>query len=210
MKIAVQLILMVFCYSLFGQDTLAKKNVNRYVVWFSPEKKATKVNGLMLNFFPNNVNSSDTFGGYPNVNGVELNLNPLVVFALYPLMVGIIVPEFYKPPEEDFSSIDFKNFKVINGIHANILNLESTVTNGLELNLYGSFNSKTNGVSFAFILNKHYEVNGITFAYMGNQDIVCNGIQIGLFNTCRNLKGVQIGLYNKNQKRSLPFINWSF
>ncbi len=92
MKIAVHLILMVFCYSLIGQDTLAKKNVNRYVVWFSPEKKTTKVNGLMLNFFPNNINELNQARGYPDVNGLELNLNPLVVFALYPLMVGIMRP----------------------------------------------------------------------------------------------------------------------
>jgi hypothetical protein len=25
-----------------------------------------------------------------------------------------------------------------------------------------------------------------------------------------HLKGAQIGLWNKNQKRSLPFINWNF
>lgn len=210
MKIAVHLILMVFCYSLFGQDTLVKKNVNRYVVWFSPEKKATRVNGLMLNFFPNNINGLEGVRGYPDVNGIELNLNPLAVFVLYPLMVGIIVPEFYKPPDEDLNSFNFEDFKIINGIQANIVNLESTVTNGFELNLFGSFNSKTNGVNFAFFMSKHYEVNGITFATLGNQDLVCNGIQIGLFNTCRNLKGIQIGLFNKNQKRSLPIINWSF
>jgi len=210
MKIAVSLIVFVFGYSLYSQDTIVKKDVNRYVIWFSPEKKATQVNGLMLNFFPNNINGLEGVRGYPDVNGIELNLNPLVVFALYPLMVGVIVPEFYKPPEEDLSSINFEDFKIINGIQVNIVNIESTVTNGFELSLFGSFNSRTDGVSFAFFMSKHYEVNGITFATLGNQDIVCNGIQIGLFNTCRNLKGIQIGLFNKNQKRSMPLINWSF
>ncbi len=210
MKTVVTLIVFVFGYSFYGQDSIVKKEVNRYVVWFSPEKKATQVHGLMLNFFPNNLDGVEGEHGYPDVNGIELNLNPLVVFALYPLMIAIIIPEFYKPPEEDISTINFENFKAINGIQANIVNIESTVTNGLELNGFGSFNSKLSGVGFALFISKHYEVNGITFATLGNQDLVCNGIQIGLFNTCRQLKGIQIGLFNKNQKRSLPIINWSF
>ena len=201
---------MGFYCGLYAQDTLVEKKVNRYVIWFSPEKKATQVHGVMLNFFPNNVNASDGLGGYPNVNGLELNLNPFVLFALYPLMVGVVVPEFYKPPEENISLMDFGDFKIINGIQVNIVNIESTFTKGVELSGYGSFNSRTDGVSFSFFMNKHYVVNGITFATLGNQDIVCNGVQIGLFNTCRNLKGIQVGLFNKNQKRSLPFINWSF
>jgi hypothetical protein len=36
------------------------------------------------------------------------------------------------------------------------------------------------------------------------------GVQIALFNSSMNFKGIQIGLWNKNQKRSLPFINWNF
>ena len=210
MKLVVALISMFFCCNLFGQDSLSYKNLNRYVLWFSPENKATQVHGVMLNFFPNNVNTSGKIGVCPKVNGLELNLNPFVVFALYPLMVGVVIPEFYKPPEEDLSSINFENFKVINGIQLNIVSLESTFTKGVELSCYGSFNSRIDGVGFSIFMSKHYVVNGVTFATLGNQDLVCNGIQIGLFNTCRNLKGIQIGLFNKNQERSLPFINWSF
>jgi hypothetical protein len=210
MKIVVALVLIIFCHNLFGQDTLVKKDINRYVIWFSPEKKATHVHGFMLNFMPNGFINSNGIEGYPNVNGIELNVNPLVVFPLYQLMIGIIIPEFYKPPEEALSGINFEDFKIINGIQVAIVNTESTFTNGIELSCFGSFNSRIDGVAFAIFMSKHYVVNGISFATMGNQDIVCNGIQIGLFNTCRNLKGIQIVLWNKNQKRALPFLNWNF
>jgi len=36
------------------------------------------------------------------------------------------------------------------------------------------------------------------------------GLQIGVFNKAVNFKGIQLGIWNKNQKRSLPFINWNF
>ncbi|WP_041557704.1 LA_2272 family surface repeat-containing protein [Cellulophaga algicola] len=36
------------------------------------------------------------------------------------------------------------------------------------------------------------------------------GLQIGIFNSATNFRGLQLGLWNKNSKRSLPFINWQF
>lgn len=36
------------------------------------------------------------------------------------------------------------------------------------------------------------------------------GVQIGLINKASKLKGIQIGLWNINEKRKLPFMNWSF
>jgi hypothetical protein len=59
-------------------------------------------------------------------------------------------------------------------------------------------------------MNKHYVSNGLTFAFIGNHDTKCKGIQIGLINSAVDLKGLQIGLWNKNQKRSMPIINWNF
>lgn len=36
------------------------------------------------------------------------------------------------------------------------------------------------------------------------------GVQIGLVNNAAKLRGFQIGLWNTNQKRSLPLFNWCF
>ncbi|MFT6127643.1 MAG: hypothetical protein ACJAVA_002135 [Flavobacteriaceae bacterium] len=43
-----------------------------------------------------------------------------------------------------------------------------------------------------------------------NQAKTMNVIQIGLFNKTYQSTGLQIGLWNKNQDRSRPLINWSF
>jgi hypothetical protein len=58
--------------------------------------------------------------------------------------------------------------------------------------------------------NSHYIVNGLTIGLLGNHDVRCNGVQIGLSNASTDLRGFQLGLWNRNQSRSLPFINWSF
>jgi hypothetical protein len=34
------------------------------------------------------------------------------------------------------------------------------------------------------------------------------GLQFGLFNSAKDLKGLQIGLLNRSGRRVLPIINW--
>jgi len=88
--------------------------------------------------------------------------------------------------------------------------MEPTIVNGLDINITGSLESKTNGLTISLVMNKHYISNGLTFALIGNHDTKCNGVQIGLINSAVDLKGLQIGLWNKNQKRNMPIINWNF
>ena len=85
-----------------------------------------------------------------------------------------------------------------------------TVINGLDINASGSFESVTNGVTVSAATNNHYVINGLTIATIANSDFKCHGVQIAMFNSCKDLKGLQFGLWNKNQRRSLPFINWAF
>jgi hypothetical protein len=37
-----------------------------------------------------------------------------------------------------------------------------------------------------------------------------SGLQIGIVNKSKNLRGIQIGIWNVNQKRKLPLLNWNF
>jgi len=76
------------------------------------------------------------------------------------------------------------------------LNLEPTKVNGLEIHLSGSYESVVNGLSIGIVANKRDKLNGLGIGVIGNFDTEVNGVQIGLWNT--------------NEKRSLPFINWSF
>jgi hypothetical protein len=36
------------------------------------------------------------------------------------------------------------------------------------------------------------------------------GMQLGILNLAEELRGFQIGLWNRNARRALPFINWQF
>jgi hypothetical protein len=37
-----------------------------------------------------------------------------------------------------------------------------------------------------------------------------SGIQIGIYNKTLKLRGFQFGLWNVNERRSFPLINWNF
>lgn len=179
----------------------------KYILWASPSH-ATHVYGVMFNFWPRDDGYKHK--KYPKIYGAEINLMPLGVFFPVMLVAHALDPETHKPPPEKIDTIDFHSFKKIHGLQIGLINMEPTVINGLDINAAGSFESKTNGVTISAVMNKHYIINGLTVGIIGNHDTKCNGVQVGLINSCKQLKGFQFGLWNKNQKRSLPLINWCF
>lgn len=206
-KLFLSILLFLWAFASFAQSDSTKATNKKYVAWVSPSG-ATHVYGMMLNFYPRD--GMKRFPEYPKIYGAEINLNPIGLFAPFVMAIHSFDPQTHKPPYEEVESVDFSVFKRIYGIQAGSINMEKSIINGLDLNVCGSFDSKTNGLTFSAIMNKHYFVNGLTFAVFGNHDSKCNGVQISLFNSCKDLKGVQLGLWNKNQKRSIPFINWCF
>ncbi|MDC8003237.1 hypothetical protein POV27_04200 [Aureisphaera galaxeae] len=81
-----------------------------------------------------------------------------------------------------------------NGIQVGILNTIKETGHGLQLGLE----------------NDSQKFNGVQFGFMNIVDESMIGLQIGLWNNANSLRGIQLGLWNKNGKRSLPFINWQF
>lgn len=192
---------------LFSQEDSLKQaspTDKRYIIWASPSK-ATHVYGLMFNIWP-----KDSMP-YPKINGVEFNICPATVFSPFILAVfSLDVGRILNMNSDSLPLNALKNFKKINGLQLGFMNQEPTVINGLDINASGSFESVTNGLTLSAIRNEHYVINGITVAAMENLDHTCNGVQIALLNSCKQLKGFQFGLWNKNQKRSLPLMNWCF
>lgn len=97
--------------------------------------------------------------------------------------------------------------------------------NGLSIACISNLMEKQNGISISVLGNEIYKSNGLMIGGIGNDTHYLNGIQIGinngvsakgygiqigLFNTAKNFKGLQLGLWNKNDKRSLPILNWNF
>ncbi|UTW61698.1 hypothetical protein KFE98_17040 [bacterium SCSIO 12741] len=112
----------------------------------------------------------------------------------------------------------------INGVNISGLgSLCDCQVNGVTLGLIGHYNRSVRGVSLALAVNIHQQVRGVqaalwNYSYqtdglqlgMLNSAERVNGLQLGAFNFTEDLNGFQIGLWNRNERRSLPFINWSF
>lgn len=95
----------------------------------------------------------------------------------------------------------FNNF---NGVSITALGTIADKHNGIAIGICNA-NNKLTGGSFA-VYNQSFESKGLqlgVFNNVGNN----HGLQIGIFNKSHS-KGFQLGLWNSNPKRSMPFINW--
>lgn len=161
---------------------------------------AHEVNGVMINLFPDIEENKEL----TIIKGLELELSPAV-----PLILGItLVPVALGDHSWRNETNNLETIKEISGAHIGLINLEPTKIDGLEINAI-NLNSNCSGLSIAG-LNILDEINGISIGLLRNYSSKCDGLQVGLINESPNLKGFQFGLWNKNQKRSLPFINWNF
>lgn len=203
MKKRLTVLFMFISVTLSAQPDSTIKINKKYIVGISPSR-ATHVYGLLFNFWQN---SDDK---YATVQGAEINLNPLgLYFSMLALVFSATKPYHALLPE-NMDSLDFKKFKKINGLYIGLVNMESSKINGVAIELAGGAGSVINGITAAALVNKNYIINGITIGLIGNQTTKCNGIQAGIINSSARLRGFQFGIWNKNQKRSLPLVNWCF
>jgi len=112
----------------------------------------------------------------------------------------------------------------VNGFSAGFVGQYLQKMNGIAIASIGNSVEEQKGVMIAFMVNEMYTGTGLSVAlgnhadyYKGIQIGGSNGIekkgtglQIGVYNDSKDFRGIQIGLWNKNERRSLPFINWQF
>ena len=166
---------------------------SKAVISYSPGG-AHVVKGVMINVFPEIDKNKDL----TSINGLELEISP----------ASLILCSLFWFDQDWFYDKNLRITKRINGLHLGIVDLEPSVINGLEFNVV-SVNNSCNGISLA-AFNLTNQINGLSISLVKNRSDKCKGVQIGLFNQADELNGFQFGLWNKNQKRSLPFINWNF
>jgi hypothetical protein len=82
------------------------------------------------------------------------------------------------------------------------------IVNGISVGGIGQIQYKVNGISFSPISFAQVH-NGLQLGAF-NYTYKMNGIQIGFVNTSMRTRGIQIGIINRNEKRTLPLINWNF
>lgn len=95
----------------------------------------------------------------------------------------------------------FKNF---NGISIAPLGTLADRQNGISVGLVNASNDLNGLVVGAY--NQSVKLDGLQIG-LANQTIKNHGLQIGLFNRSYS-KGFQLGIWNKNAKRTLPIFNW--
>ncbi|WP_409417342.1 LA_2272 family surface repeat-containing protein [Flavobacterium sp. PS2] len=95
-------------------------------------------------------------------------------------------------------------FNDFNGFSVTILGTIADNQNGLSIGVYNANNDLIG--STIGVYNQSYELKGLHLGVF-NQAQINRGLQIGVFNKS-NSKGFQLGLWNINNKRSMPFLNW--
>lgn len=106
----------------------------------------------------------------------------------------------------------------MNGLNISLANKFNDF-NGISITPLGTIIDRQNGFSVGFynannclkgstigVLNQSYELKGV---HLGVINVAKNnrGVQVGVFNRSYS-KGFQLGVWNKNAKRSLPILNW--
>ena len=95
----------------------------------------------------------------------------------------------------------FKNF---NGLSIAPLGTIADRQNGISVGLINASNDLNGFVVGGY--NQSVKLDGLQLG-MVNQTMSNHGLQVGIFNRSYS-KGFQIGVWNKNAKRSLPILNW--
>ena len=172
----------------------------RNYAWFLP-LNAAKINGLATGLFTGNIN------GRPlTINGMNANIDlPVVYISMFTLFHIFDAAAVKMMPdsiaEEGNVTVNGSSFSM-----GGVINGRSLT--GLSVNggLCESNNAK--GIHIAGGFTFFHRLKGMALS-IRNAATYGHGIQLGLINSCKHLRGFQVGLWNVNGKRKLPFINWS-
>lgn len=214
---------------------LGAQNKIRGPIWITDDAN-TDVIGLSLAAYPKGIfQGGDT--PMSRTFGVKLELFPLSPFyflapqsplqsdsdeSFQNILKGDINEKTYGLNIEtgSFSEKDTYGISVTGFLHysrksngISIAGVSNTIerSNGLMVGFGGNQVYQGNGLMLAGLFGNHAQnFNGLQISaenYIEGRGI---GVQIGIFNKATNFRGIQLGLWNKNDKRSLPILNWQF
>jgi hypothetical protein len=181
----------------------AKPRLVKNWFWFSPSH-ATQINGLCVGL------ESDLDDEPLIIKGVNLNSDGtsmfIGMFSLFRLFTDLSVANI----PDTVATGRFTN--EVNGLSISLGGLmgKSLRVRGLSINGVMSAAAEMTGLHITTTQNRSDSFKGVIITGFTNRAIRGRGLQIGLVNTCKDLKGIQLGLWNMTGKRSLPFINWGF
>ncbi len=177
----------------------------RYPIWFTP-CGVEEINGIAFGLLAENLKNFDNQDTL-TINGLNIEVNPFKIFSV----IGPYTPPYIDSLAIYENHLRGKETTTVNGLNFSVMgNVGLRESNGITLNGFHYMILKSNWISVTGMNSAIYEFNGLAISVLRNKATIGKGLQIGLFNSCKNLKGFQIGLWNTNGKRSLPLINWDF
>ena len=226
MKELLTVFLLIFSSLLYSQDYNSK--TRNIIGTFHAEN--TTINGMSFGVFTKNpFNNYSTIEKkeyrFVKTNGIRLELpgTGYFGFLFFDNLIRdtIISGEIINGMNFSLGTIGDVEY---NGITTAVFSQSGVKNNGIAVAIISNTMNISNGVQLSLILNETVKAKGVQLAILGNGSEILNGFQLGFFNSAEKLNGVQIGFFNKstdvkgvqiglwcvNQKRKLPFFNWSF
>jgi len=220
---------MFICTFYFGQDSLKQDlKIKSALVTFNPSKIAKNTNGINLGIL-------DAYQKQ-RINGINIQANPItLIYLLIPKAIEIPKEgeETVTINGLHISTGGMTEGKKLNGIGISMYHITQE-TNGISINGFNSNIGKMNGLQISWLNNSIEKGNGLQLSFSNGAEKL-NGLQIGIFNeinsgnafqmglynSTKKLKGLQVGVinksenrgfqigfWNKNSKRTMPFINF--
>jgi hypothetical protein len=202
-----------------SQDTVKHVYI-RHVLWTTPVKRNTIINGVAIGVEANTWKGAD----YLKINGLNIEIAPFsIIAAMYAL--GGTISSLSSNNHRDsaiegggdlvskniFTEKDESISTKIKGVSISFGGLlRQANISGISINGLVSFVNKIKGIELTGLVNLHYEFNGIMIAGLRNKVTKGKGLQIGLINTCKSGQVLQIGIINRIGKRITPIINFAF
>lgn len=208
--------------TVFGQEQTTSESGTSKIIAFTPlSSNISEVNGLAVGIgIDGDFNPKSK--KFQTINGLNLDVNPL----------GFLIFCFYDSSKAQNTMTKAQ----INGLSLSLAgNLRDVSNNGVGISMY-NYGMDMNGAFVSFFANDVEELNGFGVSIFGNhasngrglfvggynsaddfkgmQIGVYNhmntgfGIQIGLVNISKSTSGLQLGFWNRNGKRTMPFINF--
>lgn len=208
--------------TVFGQEVTSSGGGASKIIAFTPlSSNISEVNGLAVgigldgDFSPKSKN-------FQTINGLNLDVNPL----------GFLMICFYDTSKAQNTITKAQ----INGLSLSLAgNLRDVSNSGVGISMY-NYGMNMNGAFVSLVSNDVEELNGLGVSIFGNHASSGRGLHVGGFNSADDFKGMQIGVYNhmqtgfgiqiglvniskstsglqlgfwnRNGKRTMPFINF--
>lgn len=171
----------------------------RHIIWITPTN-AKSINGIAVG-----VQATALTDKPFTVNGINVDLGAMGFVALPAIALLGAMNETHS----DEGSLYAEEADVfLNGISLSAGGEISCGINGINASGLITHAAYINGISFSGILSMTNSFKGIVIGGVANVANKGVGLQIGLINRCKNLKGLQLGLWNISGKRGLPVLNW--